>query len=140
MIIDLLILGMLLYGMVNVAVSNLPSLQPHPTSTLPNPTIVIGFPLSIRPFLATELSQRNQNDLAIRLGFGGITLPFTPCSGEGEGERTRKLVVLGAKLALEQFEKRLIGVERRGRFLASQRLNGIERLGLVELTGLICSY
>lgn len=103
---------MLLYSILSIVMANILS-QQHPEA--PYSPVVIGFPHSARPFLDST-SPGIANDLAIRLKFGYIQLPFVP-QPEVKGKRLSWSVLQGARLAKRQFTRRF-SAENRSLFLA----------------------
>ncbi|SGY20739.1 BQ5605_C016g08136 [Microbotryum silenes-dioicae] len=111
-------LGMLLYSILSIVVSRFFA---SATSSLGYRPLKIGFPSSIRPFLDPSLRAKGSNfttDLAIRLTFGHITLPFYDTEAQELcGERLKWRIFKGARLAKRQFDTRFREQER-GFFLA----------------------
>ena len=130
--------GMMLYGILSVALSNLhqpsPSPSPPKVDPLKSPKngilakktkVVIGLPLSLRPFLVTPPSSRSLDsppssatDMAIRIGFGNLILDVLPsppsllvspvASSDSSSLRDSDLarnVVANARLAKVQFNE-----------------------------------
>lgn len=119
--------SMLLYSLLAVGLSNYSSLhltkgEDEEGSLIP---VLIGFPMSLRPFLSTDLSNRNLNDLAIRLGFGSIQLPSLQTSSTSP-HLARTINLLGRSSKI-QFAN-LLANGRRDQFLFRGLLNGLERL------------
>jgi hypothetical protein len=108
---------MLLYSILSTAVASILA-QSHTPST-PYLPIVIGFPFSLRPFLSPS-HPTTSNDLAIRITFGSIHLPFSPPFRTLDRKTLRSKVAQAGNLASKQFRRKLeAGVRERGQFLAS---------------------
>ncbi|SCZ88171.1 BZ3500_MvSof-1268-A1-R1_Chr2-1g04236 [Microbotryum saponariae] len=110
--------SMLLYSIMSIVVSRFFA---SATSSLGYRPLKIGFPSSIRPFLDPSLKAKGPDftsDLAIRLTFGHIALPFYDTEAQELcGERLKWRIFKGARLAKRQFDTRFREQER-GFFLA----------------------
>lgn len=109
---------MLLYSIIGMAISD-------QFSTLdPDSSVVIGFPFSLRPFLA--LSQPAV-DLAIRITFSAIHFPATPSTSDVK--LLEQNVITHARLAKKQLARRLRKDSiARTQLLASSYLSNLNRM------------
>ncbi|KAK4335170.1 hypothetical protein RTBOTA2_003931 [Rhodotorula toruloides] len=104
---------MLLYSLISLSLANVLK-SAHPDAAY-HP-IVLGFPFSARPFLLPRPADSPQqpcsdpsSDLAIRITFGSIHLPNLPLdpTNRSQADEIRQAALRGARLAKEQFAKRL---------------------------------
>lgn len=120
---------MLLYSILSTAVSSILA-RSHTPST-PYLPIVIGFPFSLRPFLSSS-HPSTSHDLAIRITFGSIHLPFSPPFQAVDEKNLRSIVARGGKFSSTQFKRKLEqGVRNRGQFLASSFIRISDQLRYV---------
>ncbi|BGP32439.1 hypothetical protein JCM10296v2_004220 [Rhodotorula toruloides] len=105
--------SMLLYSLIALSLANVLK-SAHPDA--PYHPIVLGFPFSARPFLLSRPADSPQQpcsdpsaDLAIRITFGSIHLPTLPLdpANRSKADEIRQAALRGARLAKEQFAKRL---------------------------------
>uniref|UniRef100_A0A0K3CK65 Uncharacterized protein n=1 Tax=Rhodotorula toruloides TaxID=5286 RepID=A0A0K3CK65_RHOTO len=105
--------SMLLYSLISLSLANVLK-SAHPDAAY-HP-IVLGFPFSARPFLLPRPADSPQqpcsdpsSDLAIRITFGSIHLPNLPLdpTNRSQADEIRQAALRGARLAKEQFAKRL---------------------------------
>ncbi|SCV69233.1 BQ2448_2253 [Microbotryum intermedium] len=100
---------MVLYSIMSIIVSRFFA-SPNNSSPPSYRPLNFGFPSSIRPFLDPVRGAGGPDlatDLAIRLTFGHISLPFDDTVAEEScSERLRWRIFKGARLAKRQFEAR----------------------------------
>lgn len=134
---------MLLYSLISLSLSNLLAAA-HPDE--PYHPVVIGFPFSVRPFLLPIISSSPlppphsdpSSDLAIRITFSQIQLPFLPfplpfplssSANVDAAQRVKAAALRGAKLAKQQFAQKLSAETRtRGLFHAEAHSLVLQRL------------
>jgi len=98
---------MLLFALFGLATAALLS-KDTPKADVPD--VVFGFPFSLRPCLTGDNGMEGgvRKDTAIRIGFDSIHLPGVPPPPPGtDPARTRLLALRNARLAKQQFARRL---------------------------------